>query len=99
CNHYKKHPQEFLFGERYAHSPYISDAVLDEVNQMWSKLVELFEEARREDLIKDIPLNCFLPIVTGVINASIHSHIMGRLILTDILIETIITAAWDAVKK
>jgi len=99
CCYYKRHPQEFLFGERYAYSPYINASIIEEVNKMWIVLVELFQEAQQEELIKDIPLNFFLPVVTGVINGTIRSHIMGQIVLTDELIETTINAAWDAVKK
>lgn len=98
CRYYISHPQEFLFGERYAASPYMSKEMQQEAADFWVRLNIMFEEARSQQVIKDIQLEYFLPMVHGALSAVVRNHIQGSVLLDDDAIEMVINSFWDSIK-
>ncbi len=98
CHHYLAHPKEFLFGERFAASPYMTAQLMAESAERWSRLNTMFVKAREQKVIKDIPLEFFLPMVHGAFGALIRNHISGIQGLDQTVIEMAIDTFWDAIK-
>jgi AcrR family transcriptional regulator len=98
CYFYLNHPETYLFLERYAYSPIITgeSKVLGE--QFWEEPMQIIEEARQHQILKDLPLNILIVIAASPIYTVVREHILGHFQLTDQQIEASITACWDAIK-
>ena len=99
CRYYLAHPKEFVFLERYAYSPFIDQSRVNEVEVMVLPIVQLFEQAKQQQIVKDIPLNVFIPLVTGSLTSIIRSHIVGMITIDTELLEMTLNMCWDAVRR
>ncbi|MDD2501729.1 MAG: TetR/AcrR family transcriptional regulator, partial [Geobacter sp.] len=59
----------------------------------------LFEEARQQGLIKDLPLPVIFALAFGPLLFISRDHIYGLITLDDLLIEETVRACWDALKR
>lgn len=99
CEYFIERPKEFIFTERFANSPYITSDVMREVQSASAKLDILFDDARAQGVVKDLPRAFFIPIVNGALGALIRSHIVGVIVLDEEAIDVAVEACWDAVKS
>ena len=60
---------------------------------------ELFEEAREQQLIKDLPLPILFALTFGPLVDICRDHILKFITLDDALIERTVEACWDAVRR
>ncbi len=98
-HHYLNHPKAFLFLEQYSFSPYITPETKAEGAKAWEKVAELFREAQQQQIMKEMPLKPLMFIATGPLLSLVKMHISSYIELNDAVIETSITACWDAVKR
>ncbi len=59
----------------------------------------LVESGKKQQVIKDIPLILLYSLIFGPIINSIKDHNSGLLELNETLIEQVIGAMWDAIKR
>lgn len=97
--YYIQRPQESAFLEQYTRSPYYSPEIEVEVSQYYRPLVECFERAQQEMIIKDLPQAVIIAFTLDVATALAQKHAAGFLNLTDALIEQIIDASWEAIRQ
>lgn len=96
---YLKNPGIVSFLQQYKNSPYFSpqiDAITDEY---FDFLFEAGEQAVRQKIIKDLPRHVFASLCLDFAGTLSQKHAKGMVDLTDELIEKIIDATWDAVKR
>mgnify|MGYP001802735929 CR=1 FL=1 len=98
CHYYIAHPNEFLFGERYAASSYFSADVSQKTADLWVELEKMFAQAKAEEVLKDIRLEIILPMVSGAMSAIIRNHIQGETLIAHAAIEQAISNFRDSVK-
>lgn len=98
CEYFIERPKEFIFTERFANSPYITPNVMREVQSASAKLDALFDDARAQGIVKDLPRAFFIPIVNGALGALIRNHIVGAIVLDEEAINVAVEACWDAIK-
>ena len=60
---------------------------------------ELFEEAREQQLIKDLPPPILFALTFGPLVDICRDHILEFITLDDALIERTVEACWDAVRR
>ncbi|MEM7738280.1 MAG: TetR/AcrR family transcriptional regulator [Deinococcota bacterium] len=99
CKYFIEHPQEFIFVERFTASPYVKPNIDKTLLNTLAQLDIMFEDAKQQGLLKQLPKSFFIPIVNGSLGALIRSHVMGTIVLDEDAIELAIHACWDAVKS
>lgn len=90
-------PMKSRFIEQFHNSPYgvasRRERMLGKKNDLVSSL---FEEARQQGLIKDLPLPVIFALAFGPLLLICRDHIFGLITLDDLLIEKIVKACWNA---
>ena len=97
--YYIKRPQESAFLEQYTRSPYFSPEIEMEASQYYMPLVECFQRAQQEMIIKDFPEPVVATLTLDVATSLAQKHAAGFLTLTDELIEQVIDASWEAIRQ
>lgn len=92
-------PMKSRFIEQFHNSPYgvasRRERMLGKKNDLVSSL---FEEARQQGLIKDLPLPVIFALAFGPLLLICRDHIFGLITLDDLLIEKTVEACWNALK-
>jgi AcrR family transcriptional regulator len=94
-------PMEFRFIEQFHNSPYGVACRRDKLLGIKDKdlVTELFEEGRKQLLIKDLPLPILFALTFGPLITICRDHILQFIELDDQLIAKTVEACWDAVKR
>lgn len=92
---------EFRFLEQFHNSPYGAEHRRDKIFGKKDKDVirELFDEAREQQIVKDLPLAVLFALSFGPMLDVCRDHILGFIKLEDQLIALTVGACWDAVKR
>lgn len=93
-------PMDFRFLEQFHNSPY---GVVHRRDKLLAEhgsdiMRELFDEARRRQVTKDLPNPILFALAFGPLLDIIRDHILGFIALDETLIESTMDACWDAVK-
>lgn len=97
-NYYLRHPYEFLFMEQVGFSPILTEETKAVGYKLYEAPIQLFEQAREAQVIKNLPLSLLGFISGAPLNTLVRGHLANHITLTDDLIEAAITACWDAIK-
>lgn len=94
-------PLEFRFLEQFHNSPYGIACRRDLVigKKKANVIGELFEEARAQQISKDLPPPILFALTFGPLVEICRDHILKFIILDDALIERTVSACWDAVRR
>lgn len=94
-------PLEFRFIEQFHNSPYGVDCrrekFLGEKNK--DLVTELFEAGQQQQIIKDLPLPILSALTFGPLVDVCRDHILQFIKLDAPLIDRIIAASWDAIRR
>lgn len=94
-------PMEFRFIEQFHNSPYGVDNRRAKILGKQDKdlVLRLFETARDQGLVKDLPLPVLCALAFGPLVDVCRDHILEFIVLDDGLIERIVAACWDGLKS
>ena len=92
-------PQESAFVEQYKRSPYHHSGIEAELSQHYQPIMECFERARKETIIKDLPLGVISILTLELATSLAQKQAGGMLTLTEELVEQIIDASWEAIRQ
>jgi AcrR family transcriptional regulator len=94
-----KNPQELSFGEQCENSPLITRASREAGMKLAKPLQKLFQRARAEKLLKDLPEEVMYAIILGAVIslAKLYQAFPDK--LTDKSLNAGLEAIWDAVRK
>lgn len=107
-NYFISRPAEFRFVEQFHNSPYGTEfrrnRILGVSNSTESTrkcdiFRELFSEALEHNVIKQLPLILLFDLAFGPIVSVARSHVLGFITLDDALIEQMVSACWDGLKR
>ena len=96
------HPQEFRYLEQFHHSPY---GVVFRRDQILGSKGErapyrlLFAEGIARQEIRDWPLVVLFALTFGPLLAVARDHILGVVVLDDLLLVQIVEACWESIKQ
>jgi hypothetical protein len=92
---------EFRFLEQFHNSPYGAAHRRDKIFGKQDKdiFTELFDEARNNKIMKDLPLAILFALAFGPLLNICRDHILGFQTLDDDLIGRTVEASWDALKR
>ena len=97
-SYYISHPDELTFGEQYTNSPFIYTSTREENIKLFAPIITLFEKAKKEHIIKDMPTVMLWTLMFGIIKSHARLHIDQKVNLNDEMIEKSMLACWDALK-
>jgi AcrR family transcriptional regulator len=101
-HYFINNPLDFRFIEQFFNSPYGVAHRRDKLlgtQEGCDVFKELFEEGIAQQVMKDFPLVIVFDLAFGPILAVARDHILGFIVLEDTLIEYVIEACWDAIKR
>lgn len=94
-----EHPTELSFHEQYANSPLITQATKAKGTQMMEPVGELFQRARSEKLMKDLPDEILLTMVIGAVFSLAKLYISEGIPIREDVLSAETDAVWDMIKK
>lgn len=95
-------PLDFRYLEQYHNSPYGVEFRRDKLLGKPGKCDvyrELFADAIQQQAIKDLPLSVLFALAFGPLLAVVRDHILGFIVLEEGLINRIVEACWDGIKR
>ena len=92
-------PLEFRFLEQYFDSPYGVAKMRQKLDSAGEPFHALLKEGKRQGLVKDMPPTLLFGLIFGTMINVIKDHDSGLLKLDEVLLERLIEATWDAIKK
>jgi hypothetical protein len=92
-------PSEIRFMEQYYNAPYGIARKRDEAFEGEKPLFQFFEQAKRQQGVKDFPMEVLMCLSFGPIIFVTRDHLNGFIDLDDAMIAAIVEASWDAVKR
>ncbi len=107
-NFFISNPSEFRFVEQFHNSPYGTafrrDRLLgvqqeNDTCRKCEMFKELFTEALEKQVVKQLPLILLFDLAFGPIVSVARNHVLGFIMLDDGLIELMVSACWDGLKR
>ena len=92
------HQKEAKFIEQYYSSPYFTGEVDGKCLEFFAPVIEIFDRAVAEKIIKDLPRQVYQTFIVDVANGLAKKQAIGVLELTDDLINQVINATWEALR-
>ena len=93
------HPAELGFTEQYENSPLITAATRAELLQLFQPIEELFQRAKAERLLKDLPFEMIGALIYSAVTVLAKLHLSGAVRLDDAAFEVGLDAIWDMIKR
>ncbi len=94
-------PREFRFLEQFRNSPYGAsrrrEILLGKADT--NLVLDLFEEGRREGVVKDLPVPVLLALAFGPLMQTCRDAALGLVTLDSRLLADAVEACWDAVRR
>lgn len=97
--YYIQHPTESAFVEQYTRSPYFSPAIEEEIKACYLPVVEAVHRAQAEMLVKDLPFEVVAALTLDVATALAQKHDAGLITMTDEMIDRVVDASWEAIRR
>lgn len=98
----KNNPIDYRFGEQFHHSPYGIEFRRNKLFNLTNEFDfcrDLYEKGSEQQIIKDVPLPVFLDLAFAPLIWSLKDHFQGFINLDEKLIDIIVSACWDSVKR
>ncbi|MEQ8675563.1 MAG: TetR/AcrR family transcriptional regulator [Aggregatilineales bacterium] len=93
------HPREFRLTGQLSMVPYVQEQAGGKDYALVTAFDQLFKDAQEQHLIKEMSSNAIGLLILGAINALVEAHAMKQITLEEDLIDMIVTACWDAIKR
>ena len=93
------HPSEMSFHEQYSNSPLITQVTKEQGVQIMEPIGDLFERAKSEGLIKELPDDILLTMVMGAVFSLAKLYISAGIDVQNDALEAETDAIWDMIKK
>ncbi|CUH97663.1 hypothetical protein P22_3798 [Propionispora sp. 2/2-37] len=98
-DYFLQNPTELLFMEQYSNSPLITAATREEALRTFAQANHLFQRAREEKLVKELPLNMLCTLTYGGVLSLVKLSLFCEPKLTDADLDAGVEALWDAIKR
>jgi AcrR family transcriptional regulator len=92
-------PVKFKFFELFTSSPYIDKLTKEAGLKIFYQIFEVFEQAKQENLIKNISNQILYAQVFAPMHFLVRQHISQEIVLTDENRKIAYQACWDAIKS
>ena len=97
--YYATHPDAFSFIEQYATSPFLTEDSRKAGAQALQPYVEAFQQAQKEGLIQDLPLEVLFSFFLGPLTNMVKKHLTGQQVVDPNLCHQAAHATWCAIRR
>jgi AcrR family transcriptional regulator len=97
-----ENPLDFRYLEQFHNSPYGVEQRRDKLlgeKEGCDVFRKLFEEGASQQVIKDLPLVILFALSFGPLLSVSRDHILGFIVLDEIMISQTVEACWDGIKR
>ena len=97
-----EHPLQFRFIQQYHNSPYGAALRRDRFlgKTVGSNIfIELMEQGMAQQVLKDLPLMAISAIAFGPLFVLARDHILGFIVADHTLIEQVVAACWEGIRR
>ncbi len=98
-DYYIENPAELIFMEQYANSPLITAAAREEGLRLFAPVNHLFERAKEEELLKELPMEMLSTLAYGSTISLVKLKLFGKVKLDGATIDAGMEAIWDTIKR
>jgi AcrR family transcriptional regulator len=99
ADYFIENPAELLFMEQYAKSPMITTATHEEGLRMFAPVNNLFERAKKENLLKELPIEMLSTLAYGATMSLVKLWLFGKVKLDGLTLDAGVDAIWDAIRR
>lgn len=100
--YYVENPLQFRYLQQYHNSPYgVSlrrDRFLGKTTES-NIFIELLEQGIEQQVLKDLPLVAIFALAFGPLFVLARDHILGFVVADRALIEQVVTACWEGIRR
>ena len=90
---------KFRFFEQFTSSPYIDKLTKEEGLRIFHPVIDIFEKAKKEKMIKNIPNEIIYAQVFSPLSNLVRQQINGQFEFNEETIEITFQVCWDAIKS
>lgn len=98
-SHFINNPEEFLFLEQYANSPYISKLTKEENEKHYQYIIDIFADAMEQGSIKEMPIELATTLIYGNVASLVKLQLSRETPLSDKEVKIAVNASWDSIKN
>jgi AcrR family transcriptional regulator len=103
CEHFFRYSLEnqehSVFCQQFATSPYFTEEIENEMAETFRPVTECIEQAQKEMIIKDFPIDVIATLTVDVANGLAQRQAIGRIVLTGELVEQVVDSLWEAIRR
>lgn len=102
ARYFVKHPLHFRYIEQFHNSPYGVEFKRDILQRKTGDCHiyrDLLEEGVVQQVIKDLPMPILFALAFGPLKVVVRDHILGFVALDDELIDKLMAACWDGIRR
>jgi AcrR family transcriptional regulator len=92
----REHPTEMKFLELHHHAPYLDEASRELNKRISEPILTLYEQARQEQIFKDIPAEMLVAVTQGLFMAMMKAYWQGEIDLRPELVDQLEEICWQA---
>ena len=93
------HPAAFSFIEAHHHAPYLDEESYAFNDKLHHRYIEYLERGRREQVIKDVPCELLMAVMSGIVTEIMKKHWGGWFELTPEVIAQAEDICWEAIRR
>jgi AcrR family transcriptional regulator len=103
CEHFFRYSLEnqthSVFCQQFSTSPYFTEEIEAEMHETFLPVTECIERAQKEMIIKDFPIDVIATLTVDVANGLAQRQSIGRIELTDELLQQVVDSLWEAIRR
>lgn len=96
--YFTQNPEEFIFLEQYANSPYITQTAQEENQQFYQPVVDFLVQGMELGVLRRMEKELVTALVYGHVVSVAKLHLSGRLEINENRLQQAIQSCWDGVK-
>ncbi|MCB0126379.1 MAG: TetR/AcrR family transcriptional regulator [Caldilineaceae bacterium] len=97
--YFVRHPMEAAFLEQYMRSPYFRPEIEERAKECYLPVMNAIKRAEQEMVIKAFPAAVSTTLTLDIATSLAQKHEAGFVEMTDELIERVVDALWEALRR
>ena len=93
-----QNPEEFMFLEQYANSPFITQAAKEENTHLYQPVIDFLASGIEVGILRGMEIELMTALVYGHVVAVAKLHLSQELPITEARLEQAVQSCWDSVK-
>jgi len=91
-------PQEFLFLEQYANSPFIHQVVKEENRHAYQPVIDFMNQGMKSGVLREMNIELMTALVYGSVVSTVKLALSEEVSMNKSLLQSAVQSCWDGVK-